>query len=351
MMKRGAVLLLLVIGVAFPATAAAAIADFWKLGYRAADPFPGASTFERTVDWSQRYMVRVDGYFTVRRNPRGENVRVYLPLPADDAYQRVYTSRMQPAPVEILHSRYGYQIAVFDFGPLARGREFSLRYDAYVSVGKIRWSVDPQEVGDLSEIPAQVREDYLIDGPFYGMDDPVVQAAAREAVGDERRPFFMMTRILSYVHQSLTYILDGRKVDAGTTLQWGHGSCTEHAFVMIGMARSLGLPVRYMAGSLVKTGTFSRHHYDRVYHKIVEVYLPRVGWVPVETTAGRRRAEFEPDTSVGRSGHRMLFFSHEPEPGLAPLDPRRNIMTHRPYGIGSELSVGRQVTVHWEHLR
>ncbi len=350
MMRATSMFIVLLVVLASATAAGATIPDFWKLGYRPVDPALPGSPLERTIDQSKRYLVRVTGYFHVRRNPAEERVRIYLPLPADDVYQRVYVSRLRPAPAEILHSRHGYQIAAFDFGVLPRGAEIVVRYDAEVAVGKIQWTVDPSQVGPLTDIPAAIREDYLVDGEFYRVNDPAVRAAAHKAVGDERHPLRMMARILSHVRKSLTYVLDGRKVDAATTLKLGHGSCTEHTFLMIGMARSLGLPARFMAGSVRKVSPFTRHHYDRVYHKIVEVYLPRIGWVPVETTAARHRAMFAPEKLVGASNHQMLFFVHEPEPGLAPLDPRRNIITHRPFGVESQLSLGRQVTVHWERL-
>lgn len=341
-------LLAIALTVALAATSAqAASHDFWKLGYRPVDPFASASPLERTIDRAQRFLVKVRGRFVVRANPNQEPVRLYLPLPPDDAYQQVYVSRLRPAPARVLTSRYGFSIAEFDFGPLPAGRQLTIKYDAAVSVGKIRWRIDPSQVGTLDEIPARIRADYLSDGPFYGLGDPLIARAAAEAVGDERHPFRMMMGILRYVRRNVVYVLDGRKVDAATTLQFGHGSCTEQTFLMIAMARRLGLPARYMAGSFVKTSPFTRDHYDRVNHKIVEIYLPRVGWVPVESTGARRRAQYNPGELIGESGHRMLFFVHEPEPGLAPLDPRRNIITQRPYGIGSRLKVDRDEVTSW----
>jgi hypothetical protein len=47
----------------------------------------------------------------------------------------------------------------------------------------------------------------------------------------------------------------------------------------------------------------------------------------------------------------MLFFVHEPEPDLAALDPRRNIMTQVPFGVNSELVVGRSETITWRRLK
>jgi transglutaminase-like putative cysteine protease len=342
----------LALALLFAATTAdAGIVEFWKLGYRAVDPFAVASPLGRTIDNSRRYLVRVGGQFVVWNNPAGEDVRAYLPLPADDAYQRVFVSRLRPAPVKIVRSRYGYEIAVYNYGPLKAGSGFEIYYDAEVALGKIRWDIDPDQVGTLAEVPEQIKQDYLGGGRFYKTNDPIVQAAALKAVGDETNPYWMMAKIIRYARSRLTYVLDGHKGDAVETLAARHGSCTEFTFVLIGMARAVGLPARYMSGSFYKKNVFTRHFQDRVYHKIVEIYLPRIGWVPVESTGSARRAERVPEKLIGDSSHLMLFFTHEPEPGLVPLDPRRNLITHRPFGLGSKLKVDRRVQINWERLR
>jgi len=347
------VLVLLAFLLLPPAVAAARTAYWWQLGYRPLPrQMPRLPDFDFDAQAFERYQVNLTAYYAVRRNPRGEPVRMYMPLPADDVYQDVFLYRLSPKPTRIITSRYGYKIAEFDFGALPRGAAVAIAYDAEVRVGKISWPIDPAQVGPLSEIPQQIRDDYLVDGPLYRINDPAIAAAAREAVGDETNPLLMMGRIVAFVRGRLQYILDSRKVDAPDVLAMGHGSCTEHTFLMIAMGRHVGLPVRYMAGSYYRPGLFTGKHYDRVAHKIAEVYLPRIGWVPVESTGGgRTRALTRPETIVGLASRPMLYFVHEPEPGLAPIDPRRNIITHRPFDTGTRVRTHRQVTLRWEPVR
>ncbi|NLH49853.1 MAG: transglutaminase family protein [Myxococcales bacterium] len=333
------------------AAGSANVPDLWQLGYRPFDPFMPSSLLDRQNQDRERFKVTVSAYFIVQRNPRQQNVKVYLPLPADDYYQTVYVSRFKPAPTEILKSRYGYEIAVYDFGPATRGTSFAVQYEVEATVGKIGWAVGPEMVGPLAEIPEQVKQDYLVDGRFYRINDPEIRAAALEAVGNERHPYAMLARIVQFVHERLQYQLDGRKVDAVMTLRLGQGSCSEHSFLLIALARHLGLPMRYMSGSFYKPSVFTRSFYDRVNHKIVEAFLPRLGWVPVESTGSRHRAVFDPESLIGESAHRMLFFAHEPEPGLAPLDPRNNIFTQNPFDTGSDVALSGRVLTHWERLR
>lgn len=342
-------LLLLLLPVA--SAAAEEPGDWLQLGYRPVDPLSPPSSLPRGIEQAERYHVTAVGEFIVQRNPRKEHVRIYVALPPDDAYQTVYLYRLTPPPKTIHQSRYGFRIAEIDFGVRQRGAMLNVRYEAEIAVGKVFWQIDPQLVGGLDEIPEQVKRDYLIDGPFYGIHDPVIVRAAREAVGEERHPYWMMAKILTYVGNKLYYDLDGQKVSAAETLANGQGSCTEYSFLMLAMARSLGLPARYMSGSVVKMGPFQNEFQDRIYHKIVEVYLPRIGWVPVESTGARNRTELEPQTLIGTSARRMLFFTHEPEPDVAPLDPRRNIMTQAPFGVNSKLVIGRHETITWRRLK
>ncbi len=330
------------------APARADLSDWWRLGYR-----PGSWTVlpVREEQTAERYRVSLEADYLVLGNPKNEPVRVWLPLPADDAYQNVFAYRLRPRPANILYSRDGYQIAVFEFGPRLIGETVTIRYDAEVRLRDIGWQVDPARIGSLTDVPAQIRADYLVDGPLYDIHHPAIEAAAREAVGEATAPLEIMTRIVAFVRSRLDYDLDGQKPPAPEVLAAGHGSCTEHVFLMIALARNRGLPARYMAGSPVHLGLLSGKYVDRVFHKVVEVYLPGIGWTPVESSAGSRwRAKSHPAETIGRLQHRMLFFGHEPEPGLAPLNPRRNIATYAPFRRGSQLKIKRNLRLQWRRL-
>ena len=348
--KASLTLILLLLSAAW---ASASSKEWWELGYRPNDRVAATADLPYAIEANRprRYMVNITTYLQIQQNPGNENVRMYMPLPADDAYQTVFLFRLSPEPQRILESRYGYRIAAYDFGPLVRGAMVTLNFDAEVLVGKLTQPINPNLVGTFEQIPEQIRQDYLIDGPLYRINDPEIQGAVREAVGGETNPYNVMAGIVRYVRRHLHYVMDNKKVDSVTTLRAGSGSCTEYSFLMIAMARAAGLPARYISGSVVKKGLFTHKSYDRAHHKIVEVYLPNIGWVPVESTGGdNNKVVAAPEMSIGAPSARMLFFIHEPEPGLAPLDPRMNILTHIPYNSGSKVKITRSETVQWTQL-
>jgi transglutaminase-like putative cysteine protease len=323
----------------------------WLPGRWAADPFaPAAANLPPARD-VRRWRIAVEGQFEVKRNPGREDVRVYLPLPADSVYQRLHRYALDPEPTEIRESVNGHQTAVFDVGTLPAESIFVIRYLAEATIGKIHWPIDPEKIGPLAEIPPPVAEVYLRDGPLLKIHESAIEQAAREAVGDERRPFQMMARIVSFVNKRLSYQMHGGpKLDAVDTLRVGRGSCTEYSFVMIALARTLGLPARYISGSANRGYLTPGEHLDRTNHKIVEVYLPRFGWAPVESHGDPQIGATEPQRLIGVSNRLMLFFATEFEPGVAPIDPRANLFTIRPFGEPTEVRLARDVVVRWNEL-
>jgi transglutaminase-like putative cysteine protease len=291
--------------------------------------------------------------FRVTKNPARENVLLYLPLPANRRlYQRVLSYKLDPDPTRIIQSRHGYQIAEFNFGPLSPGEPFMVHYHGEVELYDVSIPITSEMVGDLSEIPEKIRKDYLVNGPYYRLKDPYIQAAAKEAVGEETNPYLMVRKIWLYVRERLYYNGDGRKDTAARVLKQGHGTCTEYSFSMIALSRANGIPARYMSGSLTKARGARVTSRDTIFHKIVEVYLPRVGWVPMESTSGGRYVnEKTCDQQIANLRPRMLFYQVETERGLAPLDPRRNTFTYVNVRMRSNVKLTGQVVHLWERVK
>ncbi len=115
------------------------------------------------------------------------------------------------------------------------------------------------------------------------MTDPAIQKAVKEAVGNEKHPYWIAQRVYRYIMQRMRYELSGGWNVAPVVLERGNGSCSEYSFVMISMCRAAGLPARY-AGSVVIRGDDASR--DDVFHRWVEVYLPNYGWVCVDPSGG-----------------------------------------------------------------
>ena len=67
-------------------------------------------------------------------------------------------------------------------------------------------------------------------------------------------------------------------------LNSGHGVCQDYAHVMIAVARSWGVPARYVSGYLYVSGSPDGQAWSNATHAWVECLLPELGWVGFDPT-------------------------------------------------------------------
>lgn len=214
---------------------------------------------------------------------------IYLAIPGDEAGQSLSAPpRFEPEPAARLKDQWGQPVAVFHFDDLEAGKTARVRMTAELTAHRLRWVIWPEKVKPLSRLPADIRRRYLGDSPKYRLEDPAIRAAAKEAVGSERNPYWMARRIYRFIHQRMHYEMVGGWDVAPKVLARGSGSCSEYSFVFIALCRAVGLPARYAGSLVVRRDAAS---YDDVYHRWVEIYLPGYGWVPVDPSRGDKDTE------------------------------------------------------------
>ena len=91
---------------------------------------------------------------------------------------------------------------------------------------------------------------------------------------------------------------------APTVIERGTGSCSEYTFAYVALNRAAGIPARYV-GAMVVRGEESS--IDRAYHRWVEIYLPNVGWIPVDVNAGDQEWQGQRSFSFGGISNRFLI--------------------------------------------
>lgn len=240
---------------------------------------------------------------------RISDLRIYIGVPATLPEQQIVESAWSQEPSRYSRDRFGQQIAEFEIPSLAPGQSVSIGFTAIGWFWQIKYSIDPQGVGSLAEIPGDIMELYTGDGPYYQLTDPLIATTASQVVGEERNPYLMALRIHDFVAGTLSYDLDGEWDDAATVLKRGSGSCSEFTFVFVALARAVGLPARYTGGSIYlphqERGGFFVDYYN---HRWAEVYLPRYGWVPFDPTWDQRGAGQPVSREyVGSHGHALVF--------------------------------------------
>lgn len=116
----------------------------------------------------------------------------------------------------------------------------------------------------------------------------------RERLEPDDDPMATMQRLSDTIHGSFDYQAGSTSADSPIehVLESGRGVCQDFAHVMITIARSWGVPSRYVSGYLHTTGRLGEQTVATGSHAWVECRLPGAGWVgfdPTNATGGDER--------------------------------------------------------------
>ncbi|VVB59664.1 Transglutaminase-like superfamily protein [uncultured archaeon] len=108
-------------------------------------------------------------------------------------------------------------------------------------------------------------------------DDPQIQELARNITKGATNDFEKAARLAIWVHANVNYNLSLGDVteDAKWVLKYRQGTCDEFTSLFIAMARSIGIPAKYISGWVYGNQGWQKHAW-------AEVYIGK--WVPVDAT-------------------------------------------------------------------
>ncbi len=181
--------------------------------------------------------------------------------------------------------QWGQEVAVYELGHLSPGQKKSVRLTGTGTFYRISTKIYPHQVGGLDEIPADIAKKYLADADKYRVRSDYIQDKVKEIVGDETNPYFKARKLYDFLIGRINYQMVGGWDIAPTVIERGTGSCSEYTFSIVSLCRAAGIPARYV-GCMVLRGEDAS--IDRAYHRWAEIYLPRIGWIPVDVNAGDR---------------------------------------------------------------
>ena len=132
--------------------------------------------------------------------------------------------------------------------------------------------------------------------PSAALDDFVDRTGIR-AEGD---PLEALTALSDALHSGFEYVPGSTSVVSPIDhiLETGRGVCQDYAHVMIAVARSWGVPARYVSGYVpLESGSTAL---TSASHAWVECLLPGLGWTGFDPTNGRLPGESHVRVAVGR---------------------------------------------------
>ena len=218
-----------------------------------------------------------------------KELNVEIPLPENRNNQRIIGDiSYNIKPDKISTDQWGQRTASYNFENIKPGEKTDIQVTTNYEASLVRYFLYPEQVGELADIPKDIKDKYLVDDEKYQINSDIIQNIVKQVVGNEKNPYWIMRNLYQYLLGQLNYNMDGYWDTAPTVLTNGHGSCSEYSFTFIALCRAAGLPARYVGS----TWNRANHAYmDEVYHRWPEIYLPNYGWVPIDPTYGDRYRE------------------------------------------------------------
>jgi transglutaminase-like putative cysteine protease len=205
---------------------------------------------------------------------------------------------------DILMDRWGQKVAHYQYSDMDAPSVFEVSMQVKAKIYGINYFIDPEKVGTLNDIPAEIREKYLVNDDKYMLNDPAIQKAVKDAAGDENNPYWIARKIYNYCIDHIEYEMVGGWNVAPAVLKRGNGSCSEYTFVFIAMCRAAGLPARYVGSVVVRGDDASL---DPVFHRWAEIYLPNYGWIPADPSGGDSPVPRDRARYFGQLSNRFLI--------------------------------------------
>jgi transglutaminase-like putative cysteine protease len=262
----------------------------------------------RVTDWKTRdlryqYLLRNDGEGSISEGA----INLAVPYAKLENQELIGEIVWGPEPTEMAEDQWGQEVARFKFQNVPSKAAVSASYKVRVRLGELHYAFYPEDVGSLDKVSKEILEPNLAATSRLQMDREEVTKTAKEIVGDETNPYWMARKIFDWVNGKLEYKRVGGWDVPTTLIKRGTGSCSEYAFLYIALCRSVGLPARY-EGSVVVRGDDSS--FDDVYHRWCEVYLPEIGWMPVDPSGGDKEWPADQARYFGGLANRFLITTH-----------------------------------------
>jgi len=244
-----------------------------------------------------------------------EDIRIYVPVPADCYQQRVtnlvWLRGGQPAKVLIQKDQYGQQLASFSWQKLPPAGNLVVGFRCRAALHKPPKTRLPESAGDeTGKIPSEVRTAYTKDSQIYGLASVPIRRKARELVDGRKNLVERVRAIYDFVAQDLTYLRQGGWDPAPEVLARKSGSCSEFSYVFSSLCRANGIPTRFVGATMFRPKQVKEYPYvDKVWHRWVQIYFPGVGWVHMDPT--RDRGKPAKHEFFGRQPGPALVLSHQ----------------------------------------
>jgi transglutaminase-like putative cysteine protease len=239
-----------------------------------------------------------------------KTVRVWLPLPRPDGYQKIARLKIQ-SPIPYAERRdpfYSNEYLYIEATPaqLKQPLDLEVQFRATRYEHRVDLNEPPKKMKPAKENPALMKRylepDRLV--PINGL----IAALAKQATEGATTPLEKARAVYEYVVKTMRYDKSGTgwgRGDAIFACTAKYGNCTDFHSAFIGMLRSLGIPARFEIGFPLPEdkpeGAISG------YHCWAEFYVEPYGWIPVDASEAWKHPDKHNYFFGAHDTNRVLF--------------------------------------------
>lgn len=267
---------------------AAAVASM-TMGVNAAHVAPNVVE-TRTIELTQTV--------TLHDVPEGtRQVRMWVPIPSDAAWQRVMDIKVLSAPGEweIVHPQSGRGDIVYVDVQKPKAGNHSVTVSCVVERQGVAFPLD--EMSSSGPVQRELFADALNTKAPLMEVDAQVKKLADEACGSETNVARQVMLLLQKVGEVADHYSINKNVPtcgrgaAGDCLEHGGGCCTDLHSLFIAMARSRGIPAKIQFGYRTLDKNDGKADVDPGYRCWASAFVPGMGWVDTDVVASDSASE------------------------------------------------------------
>jgi hypothetical protein len=190
---------------------------------------------------------------------------------SDRQMQSVLNVSYDPEPTS-LSTRYGVDWAVWQHDELSGEQSYRVRTVYEMRVEAVVWDLDSSLSANLTGLPENLRDRYLLDEWKIIVNDPQIQNMADDIVKGETNVYSILFAINAWIVDHIEYPDGDQLADPSSsveTLQSRVGDCDDQAILFCALARASGVPAWLQLGALYDT---TEHEW--VGHGWVQTYVP-----------------------------------------------------------------------------
>ena len=220
------------------------------------------------------------------------NRRIEYRITSEDNTQLIQIERCWLRPGESIKIEVLVRIKVTRALPLINPRRIArIDYELYGDFEQLKTKIALQyekylDLGALVE--GDVRE-------FKKFSERIAEAGEKEKVVNS------LLRIVKWIMNNIKYVRSNSKREPSQVILTREGNCLEQAMLLAAMCRAAGIPSYVLVAYHYKPGYvdnatvegLSMTFHNLEPHALAMVYVPGVGWIPVDTTFYKGESELD----------------------------------------------------------